>query len=114
MHHVYQYRLDRETYFETEITHNVFRSIIQNSETTDRKAISKELMKHREFSTMQSFVTNSVSVKFRKFLSIRFSSKTEKKIFVTMLERFVSLAVLFMSFLPAVEYYIEGSMLLAY
>ena len=114
MHHVYQYRLDRETYFETEITHNVFRSIIQNSETTDRKAISKELMKHREFSTMQSFVTNSVSVKFRKFLSIRFSSKTEKKIFVTMLERFVSLAVLLMSCLPAVEYYIEGSMLSYY
>ena len=46
MHHIYQYRSDHETSFETEITHNVFRSIIQNSETTDRKAISKELMKH--------------------------------------------------------------------
>ena len=120
MQHIHQYRSDHEVSFEDvdsivrSIAHDVIRSIIQNSGTNDRKVISKELRKHREFSTMQSCVTNSVSVKLRRFLSTKYSSKTEKKIFVTTLERFVSLAVLFISFLPAVEYYIEGSMLLAY
>ena len=120
MQHIHQYRSDHAISFEDvdstvrSIAHDVIRTIIQNSETNDRKVISKELRKHREFSTIQSFVTNSVSVKLRRFLSTRYSSETEKKIFVTTLERSVSLVVLFMSFLPAVEYYLEGSLLLAY
>ena len=120
MQHIHLYRSDREISFEDvdsivrSIAHDVIRSIIQTSETMDRNVILKELRKCKEFSTMQSFVTNSVSVQLRKFVSKKYSSQTEKRIFVTSRERFLSLAALFASFLPAVEYYVEGSMLLAY
>ena len=118
MQQIYQYRSDHEiSYCDMDVTINkitqdVIRSIAQSSNSTNMKAITKDLRKHKEFSKMQSSITNSVGVKLRRFLSEK-SYKTEKKIFLN-LQNFSSLMQFAMSFLPAVEYYIEGSLLLAY
>ena len=120
MQHVYQYQSDHEISYEDidatvrNIAHDVIRSIIQNSNTTDRKEIAQQMRKYEEFNAMQSSVTNSVGVKIRRFISQRTSSKTEKKLFFIFTEKLSSIILFAMSLLPAVEYYIEGSLLLAY
>ena len=116
---LYNYRADHQIPFEAidqeiaKISKEVVKSIVSNLGSSEREKISKVLRKSTQFNTINSYVTNSVGLKAKRFFYSRMSSENETKIH-SFWEKIKALIGLVLSFLPAFELFVELSLLWAF
>ena len=100
---LYNYRVDHQISFKTidpeiaKISKNVVETIVSNLGTSEKEMVAKELRKSSEFKTIQSYITNSVGLKAKRFVYSRMSSETETKVhsFKTKLQALFGLVLSF-------------------
>ena len=116
---LYNYRVDHQVPFEAidpeiaKISRQVVQEIVSNLGTSERERVAKELRKSTEFQTIQSYITNSVGLKAKRFVFLQMSSTTETRLH-SFQTKFKALIEFIVSFFPAVELFIEFSLVWAF
>ena len=83
---LYNYRVDHQISFKTidpeiaKFSKSVVETIVSNLGTSEKEMVAKELRKSSEFKTIQSYITNSVGLKAKRFIYSRMSTRTETTI----------------------------------
>ena len=116
---LYNYRVDYQISFKAidpeiaRISKYVVETIVSNLGSSEKEKVAKELRKSTEFKTIQSYITNSVGLKAKRFVYSRMSTATETKVH-SFQTKFQALTGLILSFLPAFELFVELSLLWAF
>ena len=116
---LYNHRVDHQISFKTidpeiaKISKSVVETIVSNLGTSDKEMVAKELRKSSEFKTIQSYITNSVGLKAKRFIYSRMSTRTETKVY-NFQTKFQALIGIILSFLPAFELFVELSLVWAF